>query len=255
MEQVRFGRWTVLLLSIASLGVQTYILGDRLATDVLAPWAVVRAVAEIATAVYTFVLGVALIRSSVVETHASLLTHINVISTVSFVHWYLATLGQYLSIHTPTYIHWTEYTAFGLTGVLIVASGTISLGPDLHQDMTQLYNQSVTTRLLDDGYDPADTSRPNVVQEVSASILGRLVFTYVYPLLLKARTMQQLDVADLPAAHAWSRCQNIVHASVQANDKNGVVGSFGPAFGFFWTVWYPQRQVVFQGECAFMIMR
>jgi len=248
MFQVRLGRWFVLFLSIANLGLQPLVLHSRLNTSVLTPWFLVRSIGETTTAIYVFLLSVALVRSNVVETHASVLKHICVISTVSFVHWYFGTYGQYLAIYTSKIIHWTEYTAFALAGTMILASGTVAMGPDLNQDMTQLYNRSVTKKLLDEGYDPDDTSYPNVAQEVSGSILGRLLFTYVYPLLFKARTMEQLDVVDLPAAHAWSRCQNIAHASVQANDRNGLLNDRGPMFALFWTVWYPQRWAVVQGE-------
>lgn len=251
ISQVRLRRWLILLLSIVDLGVQALILHSRLTASNFTTWSVVRCVGEISTGVYLVILSIALVQSSLVETHASLLTHICTISTVYFVHWYFGTFGQYLAIYTPTYIHWTEYAAFAMAGILIVASGTVSMGPDLHQDMTQLYNQSVTKQLLDDGYDPTDTSQPNVAQEVSASILGRLLFTYVYPLLRKARTMEQLDVADLPAAHAWSRCQNIVHSSVQVNDRNGLLNDRGPLFALFFTVWWPQRWAVLQGELSY----
>lgn len=170
---------------------------------------------------------------------------------MSFLHWYLSTLGQYLAINYYITVHWTEFAIFATITAIFVQSGLISLGPPLYQDLKELYNKAVTAKLdketQEEDFSEAD-HKANLCEEVSASIFGRLAFTFVYPMISKSSALDQVDIQDLPAPQEYFRTQNILRDSVTANDNSGLRTSFGPTVSLLWTVWGPEWKNVLKGE-------
>jgi len=71
---------------------------------------------------------------------------------------------------------------------------SISMGPRLHVDPTRLYNKAVTAKIKK----TASSGGPNINQEVSASLIGQLMFSFVLPVIFKTSTMQQIDFKIFP---------------------------------------------------------
>jgi len=230
----------------ANVGIHLYVLVLRLRAP-LEAWSVVRLTAETITGMYIAILSAFLLFNKNTIRHTLLTKHLCSVAGIAVLHWYLVTFGRYLDIHNMTAIHWTEYTILGLTIALVVTSGSMPLGPELHQDMMKVYNKAVTARLVDLGYEAEYAVEPNVNQEISASIFSILSFSFVYPVINKTSSMNQVDITDLPVAHAYLRTQNILHQSVKANDNSGVQSSFGPTVALLYTVWSPEWRGVLKG--------
>jgi hypothetical protein len=167
-------------------------------------------------------------------------------SALSFAHWYLASIGQYLALdYIPVDPHWSAYTALVLALVQTGISLIIPVGPKLYQDMSKLYNKAVTAKLKEEAessLEPsADRIKANVNEEVSSSIISKLMFGFVYPMISKTSSMDQVDMSDLPAAHAYFRTQNILHDVVSTNDAGGLkTEKSGSTFRLLWTIWSPE---------------
>lgn len=235
------------LFTTSFLGLHGYLIFLRTLSLHLGPWTVVRIVAETVSASYLFVLATLFAYTRSVSQHSALAANICLVAGISFLHWYLVTLGQSLAINYYVTPHWAEYTLFALSGLIVLASANIPMGPRLHQDLTKLYSKAVTAKLRESGYDPDLIPVPNVNEEVSSSIFGRLMFTFVYPMISKTSAMDQVDIHDVPAAHAYFRTQNILKESVHANDHSGVKGTFGPTAALLYTVWSPEWRSVMKG--------
>lgn len=121
----------------------------------------------------------------------------------------------------------------------------------MYQDLTKLYTKGVSAKVMAD-YQSQQT--PNVNEEVSSSILGQWVFSYVFPVINKASKMDQLDVDDLPAPHGYFQSQNILQESVVINNASGVQEKYGHTLSLLYTVWYPERIALLKGAsriCTF----
>lgn len=238
----------VLLLTSTSLALHGYLISIRFHQVGLGPWAIVRITSETAAALYLFILSLWSICTSSVAHHSALTANICAIAGISFLHWYLVTLGQALAINYFSNPHWSEYTLFALAGFISISSALIPMGPKLHQDLSKLYSKAVTRKVEEAGYDAETAHTPNVNEEVSSTIFGRLMFTFVYPMISKTSIMDQVDIQDVPAAHAYFRTQNILKESVHVNDASGIKTSFGPTIALLYTVWSPEWKAVTKGK-------
>lgn len=124
-----------------------------------------------------------------------------------------------------------EYASLAVTLLQTAVAGTISTGPSCQVDLTRLYNKAVTAKI-----DETGKTMHNVNEEISTSIFGKLVFSYVFPVISKTAAMEQVGMDDVPAAHAYFRTQNIIHESVHINDNGGLRSKFGPTTSVLWTV-------------------
>ncbi|ADV22353.1 ABC transporter ABCC.6, putative [Cryptococcus gattii WM276] len=173
--------------------------------------------------------------------HASLTKHICTISSILLFHWYFQTLGQYLWLSTNVHIPWTGYTSLGLTFLQTVISGLIPVGPKLWVDMTMIYTKAVRAKVEDSA---ATTFGGNLIEETSCSIFERLMFTFVYPMIIKTAKMHQVDIQDLPALQAEMRTQNMYHEFMGPKTAEGIRWKRHPTLSLLWTVWWPQRRAV-----------
>ena len=185
--------------------------------------------------------------TSQVTSHKSLTSHTCALSSVLFVHWYLATIGQYLSLQYSGHSHWTQYCALGLSLLQTVISGTIPMGPLLWVDRSKLYSKSLTKTIRSVDI----KEEPNVDLGASASIFGYLLFTFVIPMISKTSAMDQIDIQDLPAGTASFRMQNNLHASFKANHTNVLTKRLGPTMRLLWTVWSPQWRLLLKSEQSY----
>jgi hypothetical protein len=242
-----------MLLTTANLGLHSYLLFLRSHTPQLEPWAIVRITAEMVAAIYLFLISACYVTNRALNFHSTLTMNICFVAGTTFLHWYLVTLGQALAINYYVTPHWSEYTLFALSGCIALASANVPLGPKLHQDLTKLYSKAVTVKLRESGYDPDMIPTANVNEEVSSTIFGRLMFTFVYPMIAKTSVMDQVDMQDIPAAHAYFRTQNILKESVWVNDHSGVKGKFGPTVSLLYTVWAPEWRAVAKGQSVIVL--
>lgn len=250
--QVIYKRWIVLALCLASLGFQIVNVVLHKETHLSnMTWTIVKLVAQFMSTAYLVIASSSYVLIQTVPAHSSLTQHICGISAMSFLHWYLSTLGQYLAINYYITVHWTAFAIFAMITAIFVQSGLISLGPPLYQDLKELYNKAVTAKLdketQEEDFSGAD-HKANLCEEVSASIFGRLAFTFVYPMISKSSALDQVDIQDLPAPQEYFRTQNILRDSVTANDNSGLRTSFGPTVSLLWTVWGPEWKNVLKGE-------
>ena len=207
-------------------------------------WIILRSIAETLTAVYVSVIAVSYSLTKQVVRHKTLTRHLTCLSAVLFVHWYFFTLGQYLSLKYQNDVHWTEYAALALTCLQTISAGTISTGPALCVDMSRLYNKAVTARINELG----PSTEPNVIQQVSSSVIGALLYTYVYPMIAKTSTMDQVDIQQIPAMQARFRTEIVLLDSVRTDNAGGFrLPTFGPTISLLWTVWAPQWRMVLKG--------
>ena len=179
------------LLAAINLGVQinNVFLQGHLNHYNCSTWTALRLVSEMLFASNTFVLSAWYMSCHQVPRHHSLTLHICSTSLVAFIHWYFVTIGCSLATsYIPREPHWTEYLLLTFCGCICLVGATIPIGPKLHQDMTGLYTTSVTEKLKAFGYNSANTHRPNVNGEVSSSILGRLMFAFVWPMMVMSES-------------------------------------------------------------------
>lgn len=177
--------------------------------------------------------------------HASLTKHICTISSTLLLHWYFQTLGQYLWLSTNVHIPWTGYTSLGLAFLQTVMSGLIPVGPKLWVDMTMIYTKAVRAKVEDSA---AITFGGNLIEETSCSIFEKLMFTFVYPMIIKTAKMHQVDIQDLPALQAEMRTQNMYHEFMGPKTAEENRWKRHPTLSLLWTVWWPQRRAVGKGE-------
>ncbi|OXB36983.1 ABC transporter ABCC.6 [Cryptococcus neoformans] len=173
--------------------------------------------------------------------HASLTKHICTISSILLFHWYFQTLGQYLWLSTNVHIPWTGYASLGLAFLQTVMSGLIPVGPKLWVDMTAVYTKAVRAKIEDSA---AITFGGNLIEEISCSIFGKLMFTFVYPMIVKTAAMHQVDIHDLPAVQAEMRTQNMCHEFMSPKTTEDIIWKRHPTLSLLWTVWWPQRRAV-----------
>ncbi|KAE8542368.1 hypothetical protein D1P53_001144 [Cryptococcus gattii VGV] len=173
--------------------------------------------------------------------HASLTKHICTISSTLLLHWYFQTLGQYLWLSTNVHIPWTGYTSLGLAFLQTVVSGLIPVGPKLWVDMTTIYTKAVRAKVEDSA---ATTFGGNLIEETSCSIFEKLMFTFVYPMIIKTAKMHQVDIQDLPALQAEMRTQNMYHEFMGPKTAEDIRWKRHPTLSLLWTVWWPQRRAV-----------
>ena len=198
-------------------------------------------VGETLICVYTLAGAIYSCLTTCITLHKSLTYHLCTLSSILFLHWYLATLGQYLSVQYLAYSHWSEYCALGLSLLQTVVSGTIPVGPGLWIDRSKLYNKALINNLQKEDSKPG----PNINSGVSVSIIGQLLFTYVFPMISKTSSMEQIDMQDLPAGTAEFRIQHNLHSAIKSHDGISHTSKLGPALSLLWTVWSPQwRQLL-----------
>ena len=242
--QVHFGRCSVLLLSAGNCGVQIYrlvtLFGSTTRPSLLA------LITEAIGVTYLLLLSTCFVFARSVPHHKSLLYNAASLLGVYLAYCYFATVGQYLAIGFSRQITWEQYASLGIVVSTLITVICIPCGPPLYQDISRLYNKAVTRKIYETGMN--DPSKPNVNEETSASILGKLLFRFVYPTISKLSTMDQADLQDLPAAHAYFRTQNVLHESVAINDQSGLRGRMGSTVALLWTFWRPERKRLFQGE-------
>ena len=235
------------MLALGHFGLHIHLAHDSVRHTYPDAWHTLRLVAETLTATYLALIAGCYTSNKSVTRHTSLTRHIFALAAISALHRYLVSLGQYLDIHSTAIVHWSQYLDLGLSFTMTVVSGLTPLGPELHKDILHLYSKAVDTKLVEAGYD-GQVKVPNVNQEVSASIFSRLIFHFVLPMILKTSRMDQVDVADLPAAHAYLCSQNIVRDAYDVNTGSGISGRFGPTVGLLWAVWRPEWKTVLTSE-------
>ena len=243
----------VLLVALAYAGLEGYII-SRYVHHSVGAWEILRLISGGVASAYVVVLSLFHASTKTVALHARLTYHICVTALFAMIHWYLYSFGNSLSpeYHRPPMVE--DFAALGVVTLLLFASATIPLGPLLHQDLSKVYNKAVAVKIKeaeatgDDLY--TNTFAPNVNEEVSASILSKLIFHYAYPMIAKTSAMDQADIQDVPAAHAYFRTQNVIHDSVHVNSKNGVRTNLGPTFALLYTVWAPEWAAVLKGELS-----
>lgn len=197
------------------------------------------------TSIYLVALSTHYLFTRNLTRHASLTKHICTISSILLFHWYFQTLGQYLWLSTNVHIPWTGYASLGLAFLQTVMSGLIPVGPKLWVDMTAVYTKAVRAKIEDNA---AITFGGNLIEEISCSIFGKLMFTFVYPMIVKTATMHQVDIHDLPAVQAEMRTQNMYHEFMSPKTTEDIIWKRHPTLSLLWTVWWPQRRAVVKGE-------
>ncbi|ORX37959.1 P-loop containing nucleoside triphosphate hydrolase protein [Kockovaella imperatae] len=196
-------------------------------------------ITELMAAIFILALCLAYAFTRSIANHKSLTYHIANLSGVYSVYWYFASLGQDLAVGHERDITWHQYTSLAFGIAIAVSIIIVPTGPPLYQDLSKLYTKAVTEKIHETGIN--DPKIPNVNAEANASILSKAIFHFVYPTIAKTSKMDQADLQDLPAAHAYFRTQNVLHESVVVNDQSGVRLSKYPTLGLLWTVWRPER--------------
>ena len=239
-QQVRLPKLILLFVTSISFGFQIY-RTVRSHEDGQGKGPIICLVGETVTCVFTLVAAICCYLTTQITLHKSLIHHLCALSSILFLYWYLATFGQYLSIQYLAHPHWSEYCALGLSLFQTVVSGTIPVGPGLWIDRSKIYNKALTTAFRE-----ADSkSGPNIDPGVSVSIISQLLFTFVFPMISKASSMEQIDIQDLPAGTAEFRIQHNLHSSIKTYDRMSVASRFGPTVDLLWTIWSPQwRQLL-----------
>ncbi|WVQ75089.1 hypothetical protein IAR50_004698 [Cryptococcus sp. DSM 104548] len=184
-------------------------------------------------------------------THYRLTVHMCILMAILFLHWYFQTLGQYLWLGVRVSIPWTGYASLGLVFLQLLLIGSIPLQPMLWVDKTTLYTKAVRTKLEEAG---SMDHGGNTIEEISCSILGQLLYTYIYPMIIKTAHMDQVDIQDLPAPCAELRTQNMYHEFMGPHASDGVKWKVHPTLSLLWTVWFPQRRAVFNALCLMIAL-
>jgi hypothetical protein len=251
--QVRFRKRLIVLLSALGLGldINTVVKQTQAGNLSGSGWTITRHVAEMSYTTYALILSVWYLHCHQVPHHQSLTVHICAISLLAFIHCYYVTIGNYLAIsYSPPQIHVTEYALLTICGLICMVSAIIPTGPKLHQDMSKLYNKSVTHKIKEAGYNSEQHLEPNVNEEVSSSILSKLMLAFTYPMIAKVSKMEQADVQDIPVAHADLQTQHVLHQSLLL--KENCVGRFfsslGPGTALLWATWWPERRALIKSE-------
>ena len=238
-------------MAMVNSGLQTYIVYSRMTDPVLARGELLRLGAETMAAVYFAAICICYVRIRTVTLHSRLTTHICANALFVFIHWYLYTFGNSLSLHSISIPRMEEYAAFSTSALLMLASSAVPLGPQVHQDLTRVYTKAVIAKVKEAEQTGElicnNSFEPNVNPEVSACIFSHLTFHFVYPLISKVSKMEQADIQDLPAAQACFRTQNIIHDSFQVNSNNGLRSSYGPTLALLYTIWAPEWLSVVKG--------
>ena len=213
-------------------------------------FAILNLTVESTASVYILLLSLCYISTRKASFHRFLTYHIASLLAATLAYWYFATFGNHLAIGYAERITWDQYLALGVTVFALITVSWIPTGPPLYQDMSKLYSAAVTTKIKETN--ASDPSQPNVNPQVGASILSDLCFTFVFPVISRTSGMEQADLQDLPAAHAYFRTQNVLHESVQVNDLSGLrTDRKSSVFALLWTVWRPEKQRLMLGESSF----
>lgn len=156
----------------------------------------------------TFALGLAYLSQSETKTHWNTTIHLAVNVTVQFL--VLATLGLLPSQPFPGR---TETVAVNpstesLLPILTIPSVLIILsvrrGPPLHFPPEKIYPSRITEAIPSDA-DGINPEKPNVSEEVQATIPDWLLFSYATNVVKRGSTADTTDVWDLPVLHASMR--------------------------------------------------
>ncbi|WVN87012.1 uncharacterized protein L203_102188 [Cryptococcus depauperatus CBS 7841] len=193
------------------------------------------------TDIYLGVLSVYYLFTRDLAKHKDITCHICSISAIVLLHWYFQTLGQYLWLNTRVNIPWAGYIALGLTSFQTLVVGLIPIGPKRWVDMTTIYTKDVTTKLEETA---ATSFNGNLIESLSCSIFGNLMFTFVYPMIIKTARMEQVDIQDLPCTEAKLRTQNMYHEFMGPKTAEKIKWKAYPTLSLLWTVWYPERWAV-----------
>ncbi|EIW71721.1 hypothetical protein TREMEDRAFT_67926 [Tremella mesenterica DSM 1558] len=188
------------------------------------------------TITYLLSLSTCFVLTKSVKHHDSLTKHLSTIITIHLITWYMFTLGQALSLLPTAPSHWTEHLALLLSFLQLCVAILIPIGPNLNQDMTKLYNKALSAKLKDANMPYA----ANVIQSVSSTILGQVMFTFVFPMVMKTAKKEQVDVDDLPILPAHMRTQNVLPEVAKVTVPEWVQRR-GPTSELMWMVWAPRR--------------
>ncbi|WRT69478.1 uncharacterized protein IL334_006464 [Kwoniella shivajii] len=177
--------------------------------------------------------------------HRRLSYHICAISLINSILLYFRTLGSYLFESSGQFDPQTDYTLFALSFLQFVISGNIPVSPYLYVDLTNMYSKAVTNSLKEaptiDGF---QHQGGNVEEGQSASIFGQIMFSYVFPMIIKTSKKDQVDITDLPACEKDLRTQNIYHQVMMSDNNNRAKWKNHKTLSLLWTVWWPQRTTV-----------
>jgi hypothetical protein len=138
---------------------------------------------------------------------------------------------------------WVMLTAIGLAFTHHIIAGSTARGPKLYVDLKKLYNSAVTKQLEREH----NSLEPNVVQASSCSIFESLSLSYVYTLIKKGVSVEQLDVHDLPAVEAHARTQNILPERSR-HEYEPKVGDH-PTWYLLYTIWKPEWKGMLKSGC------
>ncbi|TYJ54700.1 hypothetical protein B9479_004639 [Cryptococcus floricola] len=200
---------------------------------------------------YMVILAVHYTFTRSITKHYRLTVHICTVTAILLLHWFFQTLGQYLWLGVTVRIPWTGYTSLCLVLLQLLLVGNIPRQPMLWVDMTSLYTKAVRTKLEEN---QSMEHGANTIEEISSSILARLLYTYIYPMIIKTAHMDQVDIQDLPAPCAELRTQNMYHDFMGPRASDQVKWKNHPTLSLLWTVWYPQRRAVVKALCLMIAL-
>ena len=192
---------------------------------------------------YTLVLTLKYMSTYNQPQHSSLTWHLCSLTLVHLVTWYIFTFGQALSLSRVPANHWSEYASFILSFIQLIPTILIPLGPELYQDPCKMYNSSVTAKLMAN----PSTSTPNVIGDVSSTILGKAMFSFVFPVIIKTAKMEQVDIDELPLLASGLRTQNIIPEVTNIKIPTWVK-QLGSTWEIIYLVWAPQLKAVLECE-------
>lgn len=244
-HQTIFAKVSLLLVTLSNLAIQAV---DTIVTSPCRgqSWLPLLTLMTVAlTNIYLVALSTHYLFTRNLARHASLTKHICTISSILLFHWYFQTLGQYLWRSINVDIPWTSYASLGLAFLQTVMSGLIPVGPKLWVDITAVYTKAVRAKVEDSA---VFTFGGNLIEEISCSVFGKLMFTFVYPMIVKTAKMHQVDIQDLPAVQAEMRTQNMYHEFMGPKATEDIRWKRHPTLSLLWTVWRPQRRAVVKGE-------
>ncbi|KAK4686657.1 hypothetical protein P7C73_g3466, partial [Tremellales sp. Uapishka_1] len=229
-KSLRWYRSTLLVILLFNCIVEAVHL---LYAEWVSPMQIVGNVGVSLACLYLLVLGIFSLWCQDLDWHRFLTRHLFSISTVLALKCYIDGLGHYLWSASHFTVPWTTQTLLGSSFAQMIISGAIPFGPRLYQDPKYLYNRAVS---LAHGRTPQNQFG-NVDGEVSSSMIGGFFFAYVFPMIYKTATMDQIDITDLPVMQARIRMQRVLRETTGGFTSMTHVR---PAWGVVRAIWGPQ---------------
>ncbi|WWC95346.1 hypothetical protein V866_002208 [Kwoniella sp. B9012] len=246
-KKVLFPKCLLLLATLAIIGLQIYtaikhrpILSDHLAFTTFT--------IEGITSVYLLCLASVYLLTKSISIHKSLTTHIFTISSFMVTHLYFQTIGRYLFYYQSAYslVHWTRYALLGGYVIHVMIGGNILTSPNLYIDLAPMYSKAVTNLLKEDPTIGSHQHQSgNIIEQETTTIFSQLLFGFVFPMIMKTSSKDQVDITDFPATAKDLRTQNIYHQTMTSNeDGSKLIWENQKTWSLLYTVWRPQKVTV-----------